>query len=321
LAYQNLNAGTPALCPTLLTVCTAAPNAIISSRLGVYLPQAVETKHTIALPSVNLRYELSSEWVARAAISRSLGRPNYNELAGNTTLNNTNLTGTSGNPKLKPITATNFDVNLAWYFAPRAYVSLGLFTQDLTDYVKVGASQVEFFNTSTQTNTLYTVQSRIGVSAKVDGIETALEYPIGKGFGVGANATFINGKDQDGVELLGTSNVTYNLTGYFENDVFSARLAWNYRGDYAFGFTGDGTYNAVAPGATPNGVHKYKGYGSLALSLNYKITPNISVTFDGTNLLNPVRSTFYKTSTGLDNAPGYWHESGRQFFVNLRAKF
>jgi iron complex outermembrane recepter protein len=325
LAYQNLNApganGTAVVCPNLLSVCTAAPNAIVSSRLGVYLPQEVTTKHTDTLPSFNLRYDITSELVGRAAVSRTLGRPNYNELAGNTTLDNLRLTGSSGNPRLRPITATNFDLNLAWYFKPRAYFSVGMFTQDLKDYVKVGTSDVVFFNTQTQTNAVYTVQSRIGVSAKVSGIETSLEYPIGNGFGVGANGTVIEGKDKDGVELLGTSNVTYNVTGWFENDNFSARLAWNYRSDYAIGFTGDGTYNVPAPGGVPNGIHKYKSEGSLDLSMSYKITKNFSVTFDGTNLLNPVRSTYYKNASGLDNAPGYWHESGRQFFVNLRAQF
>ncbi len=325
LAYQNLNApganGTAVVCPDLLKACAAAPAAIFSSRLGVYLPQEVETKHSDVLPSINLRYDFTSELVGRAAVSRTLGRPNYNELAGNTTLDNLRLTGTSGNPRLRPITANNFDLNLAWYFEPRAYFSVGMFVQDLKDYVKVGTSDVVFFNTQTQTNSLYTVQSRIGVAAKLSGIETSLEYPIGKGFGIGANATVIEGKDKDGVELLGTSNVTYNVTGWFENDNVSARLAWNYRSDYAFGFTGDGTYNLVAPGGTPNGVHKYKSEGSLDVSLSYKITKNFSVTFDGTNLLNPVRSTYYKTASGLDNAPGYWHESGRQFFVNLRAQF
>jgi iron complex outermembrane receptor protein len=318
LSYQNLN---PAVCPVLLVPCAAAPTAITSSRVGVFLPQVVETTHNVALPSLNLRYELDRGLLLRAGLGKSMGRPNYNELAGAVTLNNTILTGTSGNPRLKPITSTNVDVNLAWYFAPRAYASVGVFNSQLKDYVKAGASVIEFFNTATQTVTPFTVQSRIGVDARVRGVEAALEMPVAAGFGFGANVTLADGKDRDGVEMLGTSKQTYNLTGWFENDTLSARLAWNYRSDYAIGYTGDGTYNVPAPGAAPNGVHKYNGAGSLSMSINYKITPTISVTLDGNNLLNPVRSTYYKNYTGLENAPGYWHESGRQFFVNFRAKF
>ncbi len=317
-SYQNLN---PGVCPTLLQTCSAAPTAITTSRVGVYLPQVVETKHDVVLPSVNLRYDLDNDLVARVGVGRSLGRPNYNELAGAVALNNTTLLGTSGNPYLAPITSTNFDIGLAWYFKPRAYASVNLFQSDLADYVKAGASVVPFFNTATNTVTNFTVQSRIGVKAKISGIEAAIEMPIGAGFGFGANATFADGKDGDGVEVLGTSERTYNLTAWFENDAISARLGWNYRSDYAIGYTGDGTYNPPAPGGTPNGVHKYKAEGGLALSLSYKISDNFSVTFDGNNLLNPVRSTYYKNYTGLSNAAGYWHESGRQYFVNLRVKF
>jgi iron complex outermembrane recepter protein len=317
-SYQNLN---PAPCPTLLAPCTNFPGAITSSRVGVFLPQVVQTKHDVVLPSVNLRYEIDKDLLVRAALGRSLGRPNYNELAGAVSLNNTTGLGTSGNPRLQPITATNFDLGLAWYFKPRAYASIGLFQSDLSNYVKAGASQVDFFNTAEQKITTFTVQSRIGVAAKISGLEAALELPIGAGFGVGTNATFADGKDRDGVEVLGTSARTYNITGWFENDAFSARMGWNYRSDYAIGYTGDGTYNVSAPGVTPNGVHMYKSSGSLSVSLNYKVTKNLSVTFDGNNLLNPVRSTYYKNYTGLSNAPGYWHEFGRQYFVNLRAQF
>ena len=318
LSYQNLN---PAVCPTLLVACAAAPTAITSSRVGVFLPQVVETTHNVALPSLNLRYELNGGLLLRGGLGKSMGRPNYNELAGAVALNNTTLLGTGGNPKLKPITSTNVDANLAWYFAPRAYASVGVFNSQLKDYVKVGASVIEFFNTATGTVTPFTVQSRIGVDARVRGLEAALEMPVAAGFGFGTNVTLADGKDRDGVEILGTSKVTYNVTGWYENDALSVRLAWNHRSDYAISYTGDGTYNLPAPGGVPNGVHKYEANGSLSVSVNYKITPMISLTLDGNNLLNPVRSTYYKNYTGLENAPGYWHESGRQFFVNLRAKF
>ncbi len=318
LSYQNLN---PAVCPTLLVACAAAPTAITTSRVGVFLPQVVETTHNVALPSLNVRYALDNGMIFRSGVGKSMGRPNYNELAGAVALNNTTLLGTGGNPKLKPIVSTNVDANLAWYFQPRAYASVGLFNSELKDYVKAGASVIDFFNTATQTVTPFTVQSRVGVKARIRGAEFALEMPVAAGFGFGANATLADGKDQDGVEVLGTSKLTYNVTGWFENDFLSARLAWNHRSDYAIGYTGDGTYNIPVPGGTPNGIHKYQAGGSLSMSINYKITPSISLTLDGNNLLNPVRSTYYKNYTGLENAPGYWHESGRQFFLNLRAKF
>jgi iron complex outermembrane recepter protein len=305
LSYQNLSPTCVAMQPC------AVPGAIVGSRFGTYLPQVVETSHSTALPSLNLRWDVRPDMIARFGASRSLGRPNYNELAGAVALNNALLTGSSGNPNLRPITSSNLDASLGWYFSKRGYVSGSVFQQNLRDYVKTGTSLVEFFNTQTNANALYTVSSRYGVRAKVSGLELAGELPIGAGFGVGANYTHAKGKDQDGTPMLGTSKHTYNLVGFYENNQFSARVAYNYRSDYPTGFLGNGTLVGVG-----NGVRWYKGYGAVAASVGYKFNEVFSVTLDGTNLNNPVRQT-YDISR---NAPTFWHQSGRQFFINLRAK-
>jgi iron complex outermembrane recepter protein len=286
------------------------PNAIVGSRFATYVPQTVETKHDVVLPSLNLRYAFNRDMIGRFSISKTLGRPNYNELAGAINLNNTLLTGSSGNPLLKPITANNVDASFAWYFTQRGYVSGGVFYQDIKDYVKAGTTQVNFYNTATDRIDTYNVTSRIGIGARLKGAEAAIELPIGAGFGLSGNVTYVDAKDAVGVAMLGTSKTTYNIVGYYEDNRFSARLAWNHRSDYAIGFVGDGTNK---PG---NGVHKYKGYGGLALSLGYKFNDRYSITFDANNLTDPVRSTYFIT----ENAPGYWHQSGRQYFLNFRAK-
>jgi iron complex outermembrane recepter protein len=311
VSYQALPSGTATGQCVPLQPCSI-PGAITTSRIATYIPQVVETSHTAYLPSLNIRWEIASDLIARFALTKTLGRPNYNELAGAVSVNNTLLTGTSGNPNLKPTTATNIDANVAYYFDRRAYVSGGLFHQELKDYVKPGLSRVEFFNTATGLNAIYDVTSRIAAQAKLSGAEVAAETPIGNtGFGVLANLTYIEAKDSDNQPVLGTSRITYNLQGYYEDDKFSARLAWNYRSNYAIGFVNNATNTATI------GTHRYKGEGGLSTSISYKFTPNLSVTADGNNLLNPVRSTYYIT----ENAPGYWHQNGRQYFVTLRAKF
>ncbi|MCH7342224.1 TonB-dependent receptor [Pelomonas sp. CA6] len=299
----------------------AVPGAIVGSKLGTYLPRSTSTRHTAMLPSLNLRWDLSSKLVARASLSRSLGRPNYNELAGAVSLNDTLLTGTSGNPLLKPVTSNNADATLAWYFAPRAYASFGVFTQRLHDYVKAGVSRIDYYNITQGKVTTYEVSSRIGVKARLKGVEAALEMPLGKGFGFGVNGTYVDSRDQDGVEMLGTSRWTYNLRGFYEDDRFSASLAWNHRSDYATGFVGSGsgkpTVDKGGVVTAYNGLRYYKGYGSLSLSLGYKISEDMSIHLDGNNLLNPVRHTYDLS----ENAPGYWHVSGRQYYLNLRMKY
>ena len=164
------------------------------------------------------------------------------------------------------------------------------------------------------------------IAAKIDpdrideAAEVALEMPIANGFGFQANTTYVSSRDADGQPMLGSSKWTYNLVGYYENDKFNARLAWNWRDDYAYTVIGDGsgvTKQDLKGNYLINGLHYFKGYGSLALSLGYKITEQVSVTFDANNLNNPVRHTYMLT----ENAPSNWYESGRQYYLNLRMKF
>ncbi|MBV8502886.1 MAG: TonB-dependent receptor [Paucibacter sp.] len=312
----------------LIPAATCAPlqpcsvgGAIVGSRLGSYVPQTVNATQKDLLPSLNMRWDIDSKLIARAALTRSLGRANYNELAGAVILDDLRGTGSSGNPNLKPITSNNADLTLSWYFAPRALLSGGVFTQHVQNYVKAGTSQVDYFNITQGKVTTYTVTSRKGVGATINGMEGALELPIAGGFGFGANGTYVDSKDADGVPLLGTSRWTYNLRGFYEDDTFSASLSWNYRSSYAYAFLGDGT-NTVLTNANGvptqyNGQNRYAGYGALSLSLGYKITPEISVHLDGNNLNDPIRHTYYIT----ENATGYWHQNGRQYFLALRMKF
>ncbi|MET0517645.1 MAG: TonB-dependent receptor [Burkholderiaceae bacterium] len=303
-----------------LAPCSVS-GAIVGSRFGSFVPAYTSTKQTSWLPSLNLRWDIDSKLVARASLSRSLGRPNYNELAGALTINSNTLIASMGNPLLKPITANNGDLSLAWYFAPRASLSGSIFTQRLSNYVKP-VTEVATLEDPSAPGTLrqYTLTKRIGLDAKLSGAELALELPIANGFGVSANTTYVSSRDADGQPMLGSSKWTYNLVGYFENDKFNARLAWNWRDDYAYAVIGDGsgvTKQDLKGNYLINGLHYFKGYGSLALSLGYKFSEQISVSFDANNLNNPVRHTYMLT----ENAPSNWYESGRQYFVNLRMKF
>ncbi len=319
LSYQALTSGTGVGQCVVLQPC-AVPEAIVGSRFATYVPRLVNTTSNDALPSLNVRWDLAKDMIGRAAVSRSLGRANYNELAGAVSLNDTLLTGSSGNPKLKPILSDNLDLSLAWYFAPRAYVSGGLFAQNISNYVKTGTSSIDYYNIAQNKVTTYLVTSRKGVSAKLKGVEGALEMPVGKGFGFGANATYVDSKDEDGAPMLGTSRWTYNLRGFYEDEKLTASLAWNYRTDYAIGFVGDGTLKPLVNSAGVitqyNGQHRYAGAGSLSLSIGYRFTKDISIHLDGNNLNDPIRHTYYLN----ENAPGYWHQNGRQFFLALRAK-
>jgi iron complex outermembrane recepter protein len=319
VAYQLLASGTAAGQCVPMQPCSV-PGAIVGSRVGTYVAQPTSITHKATLPSLNLRWNIDPKLVGRFALSQSMGRPNYNEMAAAVSLDNIRGTGTTGNPYLKPVESTNVDASLAWYFAPRAYVSGGVFSADLKNYVKPRTSTLSFIDTTTGLARDYVVSTRAGVKAKLRGFEVATEVPVGAGFGVGANYTYVDSKDADGQPMMGASKDTYNLVGFFENDQFSARMAWNFRSDYAYATIGNGsgtpTRDAAGVVTAYNGLHFYKGYGALSLSLNYKINERMSIALDGNNLNDPVRNTYQMTQ----NAPTNWYVSGRQYYLNLRLK-
>jgi iron complex outermembrane receptor protein len=309
--YQALTGRCAAWNPPAAKPPCTVPGAITSARGVPVLAQVVTTDHTDYLPSVNVRWDMKGGWISRFSLSRTLGRPNYGELAGSVVLNNTLLTGTGGNPNLKPIISDNLDANIAWYLGTRTYVSAGIFAQDIKNYVKTGTAPVDLINIDTGQIATYTVTSRIGKDARMKGFEIAGETQLGRGFGVLANATYVDAEDEDGLVMLGTSEWTYNLRGYYEDDRFSAHLAWNYRTEYPYVFQGNGTN-------TPNnGARFFAGAGSLSASLAYRITRDISVHLDANNLNNEIRYTYHVN----EQAPAAFYENGRQYFLTLRAKF
>ena len=63
-------------------------------------------------------------------------------------------------------------------------------------------------------------------------MELSWQQPFLDNFGMLVNYTYADGELDDGGELLNSSKNTYNVTGYFENERFSARLAYNWRSRY-----------------------------------------------------------------------------------------
>jgi iron complex outermembrane receptor protein len=311
------------VCAALTPVCppqvgVPVQNPITSSRISGYMPQEVTTTHSALLPSLNVRYELSQNLLGRFSISRTMARPEYSELAGATSQNNivTPKTASSGNPNLKPTMGSNADASLAYFAGRRTYVQGGVFYQELQDYVKRGTSLVELKNSDTQQFETYVTNSFIGRDARLKGFEISGETPLGAGFGVTANVTYVDGVDQDGAKVIGTSKWTYNLRGYFESGAVTASLAFNHRSDYPVSYFGNGTITPGSATAARNDLNYADAQSSVSASLSYRITPMLTLQLDGTNLTNPTR--YYYSAT--EDMPLGWYKNGRQFFLSLRAK-
>ncbi len=98
------------------------------------------------LPSVDFDISLTDDVKLRASFSKTIARPNYNDLKGGfiwgTAPRISMGSASAGDPDLNPMESTNYDISAEWYYADSSYVSLGYFKKDVVDFVGSSAPQV-----------------------------------------------------------------------------------------------------------------------------------------------------------------------------------
>jgi len=325
--------------------CAAYPDAIIDVSEGqpyydnvpfngatgtIYRKESTRRTFDDMLPSLNLRYELAQDLIGRLGLSKTIGRQNYN-LYGATysspSCTSQGCTVTGPNPNLTPLSSRNLDISVAWYYAKRSMLSLSAFSSLIEGYAKTGGTAtgqtVELYDGTTNTYRTYLINSSTQQKARIRGVELSWEQPLWWGFGVQTNASYAETRVEDGRPMTGASKLAGNLGVYWENDVFSARLVYNYRGEYVSSTT------APSPTANSQGNSTIGGIlmpsaptiaapvSNVAFSANYNVTPELQIAFSATNLTNPVRATYRYSEAEQQKVDA----SGRQYYLEARYKF
>ncbi len=127
---------------------------------------------------------------------------------------------------------------------------------------------------------------------ETNGVELAIQHLIGdSGFGVAANATFVDGdvkynpyilQRQKALEGLSDSA---NLTAFFEDETLSVRLTYAWRDEYLIG-------QGQSQGTSDVPPQFAKEYGQWDISINYDISDNITLFAEGINLTNETEQHF-----------------------------
>ncbi len=276
---------------------------ITGSAFGPYTPTLYERTYRDWLPSANLKYDLRQDLVLRGGIAKTMARPDYSALGGSVSLNDDALSGTGGNVSLDPVRSTNVDLSAEWYYMPKALLLAGLFYMDFSSIVAQGTTTGSYYNNKRGAFTEYQITSPYNTGAKNKGVELSWQQPLFDNVGFLANYTWADGKLDDGGELLNSSKNTYNLTGFYENERFSARLAYSYRSEYKAG---------VDRGASQH----VDGMPSLAASVNVKLNEHLTLTFDALNLTNETIKMYAENK----DRPRAFYSNGRTFYLGLRGK-
>lgn len=257
------------------------------------------------LPSVNLAYNLSEDVILRFSAAQVIARPNYADMTSFFWLSDQILTGEGGNPNLDPYKSANFNVSAEWYFQPQAIVAAEFFYKDISNYILKRTAPEQYFNTSQNRVTTYQISRPYNAgSAEVKGVSLAYQQNYAYGFGLLANYTYADGQGQDGAPLPYNSKHQVNISPFYENGPFAARVTYSWRSKY---FTGidRGDQMFVRP------------YKSLDVSGTYNITKNFSLTVAGMNLLD---SEYYAYANTTALARGVYR-TGRKYMATLSVTF
>ncbi len=296
-----------------LNVPNGTPGAITGSAFGDFMPDNTDHTYNDVLPSFSFRYDLSKELVARFGVAKTMARPDYSALAGALNLSPPATqadtgSGNGSNPDLKPIRSTNYDAVLEWYHAPRSLLSAGVFRMDMSSYVSLGQVRRQY---KTFTNAVpqgymadYVLSVPVNAKGLAQGLEFAAEQPLFGNFGMAANYTYTDAKDKsNNGPMVGASRHTYNFVGYYEDDRFNARIAYNFRSHFFSGLDRSTAFNQADT-------------TSVAASFGVKISDNLSLSFDAQNLNNP-KLKYYALN---EDQPRSIYQNGRQYYLTLRAK-
>ncbi|NDW22534.1 TonB-dependent receptor [Alteromonas hispanica] len=278
------------------------------------------------LPSINLSYDLAEDVLVRMAASRVLTRPAPFQLAPAVNLTPETSSGSAGNPQLDPLTANQFEVGAEWYFSESSIAAITVFKKDINDFIftKTVSREID----GQQINQLRTPEN--GGSTSIDGVEVQVQHVFENGFGGYANYTYtdvadaqvdeaVPVTDADGnitgatlasrtVSFPNTSKDSFNVGVFYETDLYSARLNYNYRSEY---------FIAQAE----IGDQFRDEQSQLDAQLSWNITETITLKAEALNLTNEIWENYYVRSSDGKRLGGTQSANGRRFFVGASMRF
>jgi iron complex outermembrane receptor protein len=309
------------------------------------------TTYDDVLPSLNLVADFGDGWKMRLGAAKTLARPRIDDMrasaeasvceTGSTTCAPGTWSGNGGNPLLEPWRATSGDLSLEKYFGDASYVALALFYKDLESYIyNQTIPDYDFSNFVNVTDTVpisdfgnFTAPAN-GGGGYMRGVElsTALEGGLVSdaltGFGLLFNASYTetsidpdpNDDSRNRATLPGLSKIVANLTAYYENNGFSARVSQRYRSEFQGEVTSlfaQRSYTAVLP------------ENPIDFQVGYEFQPSSSlagwgILFQVNNVTNEPYRTVQRSDFGdggdFHTTPLEYNAYGRQYLLGITYK-
>lgn len=246
------------------------------------------------LPSLLLKWDITSDLMLRAGYNQSISRPKYSALVPGMNIKRGDNEIKIGNPGLKATTSHNLDLSAEYYWKSIGLASAGLFYKRIEGFI---VDEVAYNKEYGGTVWTKLTQPKNGGNANILGAEFTIQRdfsfitPALKCLGLYATYTYTHSEITDfnfdgrenekGLSLPGSPEHTANLSLYFDKNGFSARASLNYASAFIdeMGTSTfyDRYYDAVK-------------YMDLNISYTFGHKTKFTVFADCTNLLNqPLR--------------------------------
>lgn len=284
------------------------------SGLGPDTGDAVtERSYTDYLPSLNLALAASEDVIIRAAFSKNMQPLDLANWGGGKTVGRVNnedcdclrvVNGTlNGNPGLNPWRSENLSLSAEWYTGDASMMFLATYKIDIESFTTGGTVMIDEPDADGIRRGPWPFATQVqGEGGDVSGFEVGakvafsdfLDNAFLDNVGFDVNYTYADSsqptKAADGGELPfpGMSTDTYNFVVWYEQEDFSARVAWNSISPRLI------TVGSV--GAVGGQALYQDTYSQLDISATYNINENVSVYINGSNILEEYQQTYLEFS-------------------------
>ncbi len=316
---------------------------IVANEVGAQLPHSgtnvdtgdVVTKrsYTDYLPSLNLVADVAEDVKVRLAYGESMMPLNLLQWGGgksvgrvfNNACNCMRVANGSlaGNPDLDPIRSTNYDLSAEWYLGGASMVSAGLFKIEIDSFIEDGTVMVDEPDSDGVRRGPWQFNALVqGKGGEVKGLELAAKFafsditdaPVISNMGVDVNYTMSDSSQErkgfNGEELpfVNNSEDTYNFVAWYENEVISARVAYNFRSPRLI--------TAGNPATADQALYQ-DDYGQMDVNVTYNLNDQWSFYVNGSNILEEIQQTYVQ----FDDQKAFQNIYEARWALGTRFKF
>jgi len=252
-------------------------------------------------PSLHLTYNITDNFLARAAYAKTYGRPNFNEIIPNVVINERDLDEnqladpsvipgfiTLRNPQLKPWTADNYDLSLEYYTDQGGIFTAGVFRKDLKNFFandvrRATANEVEQFGLDPRYVGFQLTTKINSGDARVSGAEVSLRHSLarlgqwGSYFSVFFNATKLRLEGDRQADFSGFIDDSRSWGVTFTRRALTLMAKWNWRGEQK---------NAVFPAFGPDAYNFTGARTHLDLNVDYQFGRRMSFFINARNVFD-----------------------------------